>query len=114
MSTPRTSDHDWQTANAWGDSVFDTPPRDAFDLDVFETSTTLRVIAWVVAAGTLGYMLPWALAVQRNLPRHKSLGVLNLTLGWTGIGWICAMIEALLWRPTRFWRDLDAVQTIAR
>lgn len=112
MTTSKASYDGWQTTNAWGDPVADRD--DGYDLDVFETSLPHRVIAWTVAAFTLGYMLPWALAVQRNLPRHKSLGVLNLTLGWTGIGWILAMIEVLLWRPTRFWRDLDAVPTITR
>lgn len=112
MPTSDDSYDGWQTTNAWGDER--SSSHDAFDLDVFETSRAHRIIAWTVAALTLGYMLPWALAVQRNMPRHRSLGILNLALGWTGLGWILAMIEVLLWRPTRFWRDLDAVPTITR
>lgn len=52
------------------------------------------IIAWVVAICTLGYMLPWAIAATRGKSNSGAIGLLNLLLGWTLIGWIVALVMA--------------------
>jgi hypothetical protein len=53
-----------------------------------------KIVAIVVAVLTLGYMLPWAIAVVRDV-RHWSVFWVNLLLGWTLIGWIIALVMSL-------------------
>lgn len=60
------------------------------------SSSSHRTLAWVLAAITLGYMLPWAVAAQRGKSNAGAIGVLNLLVGWTGIGWIIALVMACL------------------
>ena len=54
----------------------------------------MNVAAWLVAVVTIGYTLPWAVAVSRQMPNQGAIAVLNLLLGWTGIGWIIALVMA--------------------
>jgi hypothetical protein len=61
----------------------------------FQTSTVTKVIAVVAALLTGGYMLPWAIAALRDLRTHVSVGLVNLLLGWTIIGWIVALVMSL-------------------
>lgn len=50
--------------------------------------------AWIIAVVSLGYMLPWAIAATRGKANAGAVGWLNLLLGWTGIGWIIALVMA--------------------
>lgn len=50
--------------------------------------------AWIIAVLTLGYMLPWAIAATRGKSNAGAVGLLNLLLGWTVIGWIIALVMA--------------------
>lgn len=52
------------------------------------------VLAWVIAVITLGYMLPWAIAASRGKANSGAIGLINLLLGWTFIGWIVALVMA--------------------
>jgi fucose permease len=61
----------------------------------FQTSTTTKVVAVLAAVLTGGYLLPWAIAALRDLRTHVSVGVVNLLLGWTLIGWIVALVMSL-------------------
>ena len=58
------------------------------------------VIAWVLAALTIGYMLPWAVAATRGKSNQGAIAVLNLLVGWTVIGWIVALVMAFAAHPT--------------
>lgn len=51
-------------------------------------------LAWLIALVTLGYMLPWAIAATRGKSNSGAIGLLNLLLGWTVIGWIVALVMA--------------------
>jgi hypothetical protein len=53
-----------------------------------------KIVAIVVAVLTAGYMLPWTIAVVRDV-RHWSVFWVNLLLGWTIVGWIIALVMAL-------------------
>ncbi len=57
------------------------------------------VVAWVFAALTLGYFLPWAVAATRQKSNTLAIGLLNLLVGWTLIGWIAAMVMAVQTEP---------------
>lgn len=59
-----------------------------------ETDTGLTVGAWVAAVLTLGYMLPWAVAATRGRPNASAIALVNLFTGWTGVGWIVALVMA--------------------
>ena len=95
------------TVDRWGE---DASPETNWEPEK-DTRIAHRVLAWIIAGLTLGYLLPWALAVQTSYPRHKSLLLVNATLGWTGIGWILALIEVLLWRPTSYWEQIGVSRT---
>ena len=41
------------------------------------------------------YLIPWFVAAQRENPRWPWILALNLTLGWTGVGWLAALYWAL-------------------
>lgn len=57
-------------------------------------SGAVVAIAWVCAVLTLAYMLPWAIAVSRGRSNMAAIGVLNLLLGWSLIGWLAALVMA--------------------
>lgn len=57
-------------------------------------SGAVVAIAWVSAVLTFAYMLPWAIAVTRGRSNMAAIGVLNLLLGWSVIGWIAALVMA--------------------
>ncbi len=52
------------------------------------------VLAWIIALLTVGYMLPWAVAMSRGTRNRASVGWINFLLGWTIIGWIVALVMA--------------------
>ena len=58
------------------------------------SSTAHLVCAWLAAALTIGYMLPWAIGASRNRPNCVAIALINLFLGWSLIGWIAALILA--------------------
>ena len=42
----------------------------------------------------LVYILPWLVALGREHHQANAIGLLNLLLGWTALGWIIALIWA--------------------
>jgi hypothetical protein len=58
------------------------------------SGTAAVVFAWLITAGTFGYMLPWAVAVTRGAPNRNAVGLLCLFTGWTFIGWVVALVMA--------------------
>lgn len=46
------------------------------------------------------YWLPTIIALVRHAPSAPGIALLNFFLGWTGIGWIVALIWALTSAPT--------------
>ena len=62
------------------------------------TDTATTLIAWTVAILSLGYMLPWAVACSRNMPNQGAIGLVNLLTGWTGVGWLVALVMASVQR----------------
>ncbi|WP_449386034.1 superinfection immunity protein [Cellulomonas soli] len=51
-------------------------------------------LAWVSAVLTVAYMLPWAIAASRGRSNQGTIGILNLLLGWSLIGWIVTLVMA--------------------
>jgi hypothetical protein len=60
----------------------------------YRCSTAHLVIAWVCAALSLAYMLPWAIAATRNRSNVAAIALINLFLGWSLIGWVVALVMA--------------------
>lgn len=52
------------------------------------------VVAWLLAVASFGYLLPWAVAASRGRSNHGGIALVNLLLGWTGIGWAVALVMA--------------------
>jgi len=50
--------------------------------------------AWICAVLTAGYLLPWAIAATRGRSNQATIGLLNLLLGWSLIGWVVALVMA--------------------
>ncbi|PUA83072.1 iduronate sulfatase [Nocardioides currus] len=59
------------------------------------TSPAVVATAWMVALVTMGYMIPWAVAVSRSAPNHAAVGLVNFLSGWTIIGWFVALVMSL-------------------
>ncbi len=55
----------------------------------------MKILAWIIALLTGGYMLPWAIAVHRSKSDTGKILLINLLLGWTIIGWIWALLLSL-------------------
>lgn len=62
--------------------------------DQIPLSGAIVATAWVIALLTAGYWLPWAVAATRGRANQLSIAMVNLLLGWTGIGWIVALVMA--------------------
>ena len=45
------------------------------------------------------YWLPTIVALVRHSPSAPGIAVFNFFLGWTGIGWIVALVRALASTP---------------
>ena len=41
------------------------------------------------------YLLPWVVAKLRKSNRTAQIAIITIFLGWTGIGWIIALIMAV-------------------
>jgi thiol:disulfide interchange protein len=48
----------------------------------------------LMAVGIWIYFLPWLEARHRKHPNAASIGILNLLLGWTFLGWVAALVWA--------------------
>ena len=71
-------------------------------------------VAWVVAVITIGYFLPWAIAATRQRSNTLAIGVLNLLVGWTFIGWIAALVMAVQSEPTQVTNVAYAVAPVVQ
>ncbi len=71
--------------------VVDLPARLT---DQQPVSTPVVVIAWVTTALFGLYLLPWAIAATRGKANQWTVFVVSLFLGWTGVGWIVALVLA--------------------
>jgi Superinfection immunity protein len=60
----------------------------------YRCSTAHVVIAWVLAAVTGFYLLPWAISATRSRTNVGTTALVNLFLGWTLIGWVVALVMA--------------------
>lgn len=67
-----------------------------------ENSGTHIVVSWVITVLTGFYMLPWAIAATRHKQNTTSIALLNLFLGWSGVGWLIALVLACLSEPVRY------------
>jgi hypothetical protein len=52
------------------------------------------------------YLLPWFVAVRRDHHNRMAIGVLNLLVGWTILGWIIALIWAFTMPSQRAGADV--------
>ena len=60
---------------------------------------TIAIIVLIVAAVALGiglYFIPTWIALARRHPHLWLIIILNFLAGWTTIGWVAALIWALL------------------
>ncbi|MGD7705032.1 superinfection immunity protein [Microlunatus sp. Y2014] len=66
-----------------------------------ENSGTHIAIAWILAVLTGFGLLPWAIAATRHKENTTTIALINVFLGWTGVGWIIALVMACLSDPVR-------------
>jgi T4 superinfection immunity protein len=67
-------------------------PQVPFATDQRPQDGVVVAIAWVCAVLTGLYLLPWAIAATRGKSNQAMIGVLNLLLGWTVVGWIVTLV----------------------
>lgn len=58
----------------------------------------MESLVYLVVIGIL-YFIPYGLAKSRNHPSTTGIGLLNLLLGWSGLGWLVALIWAASGKP---------------
>jgi hypothetical protein len=61
---------------------------------VDDKMTIRATLAIVLAIITLGYMLPFSVALLRDQRNKLAIFLLNFFLGWTFIGWVVALVWA--------------------
>ena len=54
---------------------------------------TLRVLMWLVL--TAMYVAPGLVAIWRRHPARARIIVVNVLSGWTGVGWIVALVRSI-------------------
>lgn len=52
------------------------------------------LLTWLATFCTCGYLFPWAVATTRGKANADAIGIVNLALGWTVIGWFVALGRA--------------------
>ena len=65
-------------------------------MDVFSLLTTCLIIAGVVSLSLLLYMLPTIIAFKRGHQNKAAIAGLNILLGWAFVGWVGALVWALI------------------
>jgi hypothetical protein len=60
-------------------------------------------------AAFLFYMLPSIIADIRHVEHEGSIGAVNFLLGWTVLGWIAALIWAVVEKPRTVSRNRAAL-----
>ena len=83
-----------QPTPAYGSGPVGGPPGRTVVVSDAHVSVTEVTIAWIVAVLTGFYMLPWAVAATRGKSNSGTIGLINLLLGWTVIGWVVALVMA--------------------
>ena len=66
------------------------------DEHIANTSETLLKGLLIIFLSACLYFLPWIVARSRRKRNSAAIGVLNLFLGWTVIGWIVALVWAAM------------------
>jgi len=55
------------------------------------------VISFVIVLALFGYFIPTFIAIVRKKKNTLAIFLLNLFLGMTFLGWICALIWAIMY-----------------
>lgn len=59
----------------------------------------MLIFWWILTVLTAGYTLPAAIAKTRRAEHSGTITLLNILGGWTGIGFLAALIWAILDQP---------------
>lgn len=57
------------------------------------------LLTFLVILGILVYLVPVFVAAARKNPNTLAIGMLNLFLGWTLLGWVAALVWACVGKP---------------
>ena len=60
------------------------------------------IVVWVVCVavgGTLAYCFPWLVAVYKKRRHQGYITAFSMIFGWTIVGWVAALVWALLEKP---------------
>ena len=55
-----------------------------------------KLIVNILTICTLGYLLPWFIAIHRGLPNHKAIGLWNFFGSFIAIGFVVALVLAVM------------------
>jgi Superinfection immunity protein len=53
-------------------------------------------ILFILALCLLAYFFPWIVALCRGHQATLAIFILNLFLGWSGLGWVAALVWACM------------------
>lgn len=64
-------------------------------VSIFLEGADILFIPMVVLVAFILYILPWNIASSRGHRNSGAIAALNILLGWTGIGWVLALVWSL-------------------
>lgn len=53
-----------------------------------------KILLWMVALCSIGYLLPGVLASLRRHPAAGQIWLVNVMFGWTIVGWFWALLKS--------------------
>jgi hypothetical protein len=83
---------EWWSSSAAHEAGLTPAERDRRDVNASAKMVACPFAMFVL----LGYFVPTAVALRRRHPQIMAIVVLNLFLGWTFLGWLGALIWALV------------------
>ena len=91
----------WETIDKLAQSSPSPRPAQPQAPDVTEKSDERSIIPGILIllGGLAFYLLPSLVARSRKHHQGRAIFVLNLLLGWTGIGWVIALVWAYTATP---------------
>jgi T4 superinfection immunity protein len=70
------------------------------------------LVLFILAA--IFYFIPTVIACKRNAGHTGTIFLINLLFGWTVLGWIAALIWAVVETPIEYAQDFDEATGLPR
>jgi hypothetical protein len=83
---------EWRSQSAANEAGLTPAQRERRDLNVAGWQAVCPIAIFMIA----GYFVPLLIAIRRKHPQVVAIAALNVFLGWSFVGWVAALIWALV------------------